>query len=134
LPGRQPTTTASIVRTRLIFTMPTRSPGRYGALAVLAMTPSAPCSHSPAASGSSVHGVRSTGASTRASSRLRRSRYGSSSSTSPSSASRSKAMKRVGVCSASMRMRDSAGCTRWPSASKSWRPSESNSTISPSST
>ena len=27
LPGRQPRTTASIVRTRLIFTMPTRSPG-----------------------------------------------------------------------------------------------------------
>ena len=31
-------------------------------------------------------------------------------------------MKRVGVCSASMRMRDSAGWMRWPSASKSWRP------------
>ena len=32
-------------------------------------------------------------------------------------------MKRVGVFSASMRMRDSAGWMRWPSASKSWRPS-----------
>ena len=31
-------------------------------------------------------------------------------------------MKRVGVCSASMRMRDSAGWIRWPSASKSCRP------------
>ena len=30
LPGRQPMTTASIVRTRLIFTIPLRSPGRYG--------------------------------------------------------------------------------------------------------
>ena len=28
LPGRQPMTTASIVRTRLIFTIPTRSPGQ----------------------------------------------------------------------------------------------------------
>ena len=28
LPGRQPMTTASIVRTRLIFIIPTRSPGR----------------------------------------------------------------------------------------------------------
>src|SRR5438046_10628582 len=31
LPGRQPATTASIVRTRLTLTMPLRSPGLYGA-------------------------------------------------------------------------------------------------------
>ena len=43
-------------------------------------------------------------------------------------------MKRVGVVSASMSMRDFAGWMRWPSASKSWRPRSSNSTISPSST
>ena len=43
LPGRQPMTTASIVRTRLIFTIPVRSPGRYGASSCLATTPSAPC-------------------------------------------------------------------------------------------
>ena len=43
LPGRQPTTTASIVRTRLILDMPTRSPGLYGASWRLAITPSAPC-------------------------------------------------------------------------------------------
>src|SRR5215212_2763656 len=44
LPGRQPRTTASIVRTRLILTIPTRSPGRYGASSCFAMTPSSPCS------------------------------------------------------------------------------------------
>ena len=52
LPGRQPITTASIVRTRLIFTIPVRSPGRYGASSSFAITPSAPCSHSCAPSGS----------------------------------------------------------------------------------
>jgi hypothetical protein len=43
-------------------------------------------------------------------------------------------MKRVGVCSASMSIRDLAGWMRWPSASKSWRPWSSKQTISPSST
>ena len=43
-------------------------------------------------------------------------------------------MKRVGVSSASMSIRETAGWMRWPSASKSGRPSASNSTISPSST
>ena len=32
-------------------------------------------------------------------------------------------MKRVGVCSASIATRDAAGWMRWPSASKSCRPS-----------
>ena len=44
-PGRQPTITESIVRTRFTFTIPVRSPGRYGASSSLAITPSAPCSH-----------------------------------------------------------------------------------------
>ena len=74
LPGRQPITTASIVRTRLILAMPLRSPGRYGASWRLAITPSAPCSHGCASSGSSVAGVRSTGFSTSCPSRSRRSR------------------------------------------------------------
>ncbi len=43
-------------------------------------------------------------------------------------------MKRVGVSSDSILIREAAGWMRWPSASKSWRPSASNSTISPSST
>ncbi len=43
-------------------------------------------------------------------------------------------MNRVGVFSASIAIRDAAGWIRWPSASKSWPPSASNSTISPSST
>ena len=64
LPGRQPITTASIVRTRLILTMPTRSPGSSGASWRLAITPSACCSHGSASAGSSVQGVRSTGCST----------------------------------------------------------------------
>ena len=77
LPGRQPTTTASIVRTRLILDMPTRSPGLYGASWRLAITPSAPCSHGWASSGDSVHGVRSSGAAIIASRRSRRSDCGS---------------------------------------------------------
>ena len=40
LPNRKAATTASSVRTRLIFTIPLRSPGRYGASASLATTPS----------------------------------------------------------------------------------------------
>ena len=35
LPGRQPITTASIVRTRLILVMPTRSPGQYAGVLAL---------------------------------------------------------------------------------------------------
>src|SRR3954466_2631512 len=64
LPGRQPRTTASIVRSRLILSIPTRSPGMYGASSSLATTPSAPCSHGSAPPGSVVAGVRSIGAST----------------------------------------------------------------------
>ena len=60
LPGRQPITTASIVRTRLIFTIPLRSPGRYGAASSLAITPSSSCSQCCAPSE-----VRSTGVSSR---------------------------------------------------------------------
>ena len=121
LPGRQPRTTASIVRTRLIFVIPTRSPGRYGASWRLAITPSACWSQGCASSGSSVEGVRSTGLSTTAVRRSRRSACGSSKRTSSSRASRSKAMNRVGVFSASIAIRDAAGWIRWPSASKSWR-------------
>ena len=61
LPGRQPTTTQSIVRTRLTFTMPSRLPGRYGASRRLAITPSALCSHGSASSRESVAGARPTG-------------------------------------------------------------------------
>src|SRR3979411_2118971 len=56
LPGRQPITTASIVRTRLIFTMPVRSPGRYGARTSLATTPSPLRRHGAASAGSRVRG------------------------------------------------------------------------------
>ena len=74
LPGRQPTTTASIVRTRLILTMPVRSPGRYGASASLAITPSSLSSQSCASSAAQTTGVSSTPSSAAASSAARRSR------------------------------------------------------------
>src|SRR4029453_9124457 len=46
LPNRKAATAASAVRTRLIFVMPVRSPGRYGASHCFAITPSAvPVSH-----------------------------------------------------------------------------------------
>ena len=46
LPKRKATTTASAVRTRLILTIPVRSPGSQGASARLAITPSpVPWSH-----------------------------------------------------------------------------------------
>ena len=54
LPGRQPMTTASIVRTRLILDMPTRLPGSYLASWRLAITPSRSSSHGSASAGSSV--------------------------------------------------------------------------------
>ena len=59
LPGRQPMTTASIVRTRLTFTMPLRSPGRYGQASSLAITPSSSCSHCAAADAEYTTGVSS---------------------------------------------------------------------------
>ena len=69
LPGRQPTTTASIVRTRLILDMPTRLPGSYAASWRLAITPSRSSSHGSASAGSSVVGVSWTGSATTASRR-----------------------------------------------------------------
>ena len=66
---RNAATTASMVRTRFTFTIPVRSPGRYGAPASLATTPSEiPRSHSRARSASASTGVRRTGSSTRAAS------------------------------------------------------------------
>ena len=64
LPGRQPITTQSIVRTRLTFTIAVRSPGRYGHAASLAMTPSSSRSQRSASAAE-----RTTGVSSRPSSR-----------------------------------------------------------------
>ena len=85
--------------------------------------PRRPAARARASAGSSVVGVRSTGAAIIAvepvaALGLRAARA----ATRRRSASRSKATNRVGVCSASMLMRDSAGWMRWPSASKSCRP------------
>ncbi len=59
LPGRQPITTASIVRTRLTLTMPLRAPGRYGHASSLAITPSSSRSQSCASAALWTTGVSS---------------------------------------------------------------------------
>ena len=133
-PGRQPSTTASIVRTRLILTMPTRSPGLYGGVGLLGdhalgglqpalglrgrATPTG-ASSQPVESLAAARAARSAAA--RAARRRRCSRT-------------SKAMNRAGVFSASMSTRDLAGWMRWPSRSKSVSPSGPSTTISPSMT
>jgi hypothetical protein len=137
-------TTQSIVRTRLTLTMPLRWPGLYVAPSSLAITPSPESSQGSAFFGEVVSGVTSTdpeavflrpgAAAIIFSSAARRSAKGFPVSICPSSASRSKARKSAGVCSASMRTRDSAGCRRFWSASNSSRPSVSRMTSSPSST
>ncbi len=59
-PGRQPTTTQSAVRTRFTFTIPLRSPGRYGASSCFATTPSPDSSHGAAFARLFASGVSST--------------------------------------------------------------------------
>ena len=119
VPGRQPMTTQSSVRTRLILVMPWRSPGRYGASRRLAMTPSAVASHSRARPGSRLV---STGSWPPASSRsrARRSANGASSSDVSSRASRSKGAKAAGISRARRSTREAAGwrrCWRSPNSS-----------------
>ena len=74
LPGRQPITTQSIVRSRFTFAIPLRLPGMYGASSCFAITPSMLPSHFSACAGSALSGVSSNPAvSAIASSRRRRS-------------------------------------------------------------
>ena len=113
LPGRQPMTTASIVRTRLTLTIPRRSPGRYAHATSFAMTPSSSRSHCCASAASYTTGVSSSPAIP--ASTVRRSEYGRSMRTSSPSARTSKATKRAGVSSAKRAIRDAAGWMRWPS-------------------
>ncbi len=92
LPGRQPITTQSIVRSRLTFAIPRRLPGTYGASSCFAITPSMLPQPLLRLAGSVVSGVSSSPARAAiSSSRRRRSASGASSSDSSPSASRSKA-------------------------------------------
>ncbi len=136
LPGRQPETTQSIVRTRLTFAMPLRSPGRYAAARSLAMTPSVLCSQGSASCGAEhhrreLHGVPATSVL----------EGGAALEVGPVEQDLVVAGEQVEGDEASPACRRSAAATReaagwmrWPSRSNSVPPSALKMTISPSTT